>query len=213
MLIMIVFHTLISQSLFLIQTSAFGPGRDGKRLPDLDFTTTAFSVPAAVAAISLGFLLVLGIIIHSVLRHWPDVPRDFHRLGYNSSALKALYQRPLDDGDTHLFPIRLGVVGHKNPSDETQTPRIVFSTDTTLGELPPAGLSCWGPGSEQRTAAKGHRLKWPEFIRSSKSRDASEAPPTTRPARPAHIPQLAEEPDSPKRQRKMEATVGPRRTE
>ncbi|KAK7957994.1 hypothetical protein PG988_012842 [Apiospora saccharicola] len=172
MLTMIVFHTLISQSLFLIQTSAFGPGRDGTRLPDLDFTATAFSIPAAVAAISLGFLLVLGIILHSVLRHWSDIPRDFHRLSYNSSALNVLCQRPLEDGDAHLFPVRLGVVGQKNPSDENQTPRIIFSTNTTLGKLPPAGLSCWGPGSEQTNPVKSHRLKWSEFIRSSRSRDA-----------------------------------------
>ncbi|KAK8010178.1 hypothetical protein PG990_009143 [Apiospora arundinis] len=149
MLIMTTFHWAISQCTFVYQTSTFGPGRDKTRLPNLDFTATGYSLAAGLFAIILAFIIVSATLIYSALGRWVDVPRGFHRLCFNSSAISLLCQRPSEDRDAHLFPLRLGVVGDKDPSDSFHTPRLVFSTDTTIDRSPPAGSPFWGPGFEK----------------------------------------------------------------
>ena len=63
-------------------------------------------------------------------------------------------------------------------------------------------------GAEPGTKMPGAKLTTLNLAWAKRS-----APPTTRSARPARVPQLAEKPDPPKGERKMEAAVGSRRTE
>ncbi|KFA65890.1 hypothetical protein S40285_09480 [Stachybotrys chlorohalonatus IBT 40285] len=138
--LMVVFHWLISQSVFLIQTSAVEAGRHGTRIPALDYTAYGYDILSGIWACSLGLAMVIGILLLAGLRRWRDVPQDYQLMGYNSSAIECLCQRPRGDTDAHLFPISLGLV-----SGERGDAKIVFSTDAGLSQSPPAGLEYWRP--------------------------------------------------------------------
>lgn len=124
----IALHSLASQSLFLVQTSAFGPGKDGERQPYFDYSSRGYSILASTIAISLALFLVILLILHSLYRNHSDIPANFQRMGLNSMALEAVCQTPVGDRDARFFPISLGIVSDVGNQDQ----RLVFSTDIHL---------------------------------------------------------------------------------
>ncbi|KAK8102321.1 hypothetical protein PG984_015467 [Apiospora sp. TS-2023a] len=126
-------HWLISQSMFLVQSSGFGPGEGGGRLPEYDNTLRGYSALGSLLAIMLAIVLIFAIGINAALRSYKDVPPGFVRMGHNSSALKALCRRPIGDGDAHLFPISLGMVETQEPGCQG---RMAFTTDIRLNQDP-----------------------------------------------------------------------------
>ncbi|KAE8166654.1 hypothetical protein BDV40DRAFT_285404 [Aspergillus tamarii] len=139
MVLAILLHWLISQSIFLVQSSAFAPGKDGTRLPMYDYTARGYSPLGSIMAIALAFALVVALLLNSVFRSYRNIPANFHLMAFNSSAIEALCQRPEADSDARLFPVRIGVAVmdsklRTSPStlSESSYTAVVFSTDTTL---------------------------------------------------------------------------------
>ncbi|RBR09070.1 uncharacterized protein FIESC28_10010 [Fusarium coffeatum] len=143
MILSMTLHWLVSQSMFFVQTSQFGPGKDGKRLPYFDESTRGYSTLGSILALSLAFIMVLLLIVNSICRKYRDIPKEFQQMGFNSRALQAVCQRQDGDQDARFFPIRLGV----SPSDGDQIPRLIFSTDIRL-----------------QTPEPGHRYLHPVFV-------------------------------------------------
>ncbi|KAJ7810106.1 hypothetical protein B0H14DRAFT_3758020 [Mycena olivaceomarginata] len=116
-----VLHSLISQGVFVVQTSSFGPGPDG-----------GYSALGIILALILAAISVLVLIIHSFARTYKDIPPGFQLLGSSSAAIVLMCQRPEGDTDAHLFPVRMGVVSDSETETKGLAGRLVFSTDIDL---------------------------------------------------------------------------------
>jgi hypothetical protein len=114
-----------------MQTSGFGPGPNGARLPLYDFSAIGYSLLGTVLAMSVGLVMIVLLVLNSVLRYFPDKTSGFERTGMNSSAVKALCRRLNDDDEAHLFPISVGVVEERDDISAFSR-RLVFSTDTRM---------------------------------------------------------------------------------
>ncbi|KAF4974097.1 hypothetical protein FZEAL_8970 [Fusarium zealandicum] len=134
MVLSITLHWLISQSLFLVQSCAFSPGKDGERLPHFDHSTRGYSMLGSTLAVGLAFIMVVALALNSTLRYYHNIPAGFQLMAFNSLALKAVCQRPDGDTDARYFPVRIGVVPDMEDAGADHAPRIVFSTDTELYE-------------------------------------------------------------------------------
>ncbi|KAF2094484.1 hypothetical protein NA57DRAFT_46583 [Rhizodiscina lignyota] len=141
----ILLHWLISQSIFVVQSSSFGPGADGGRLPVYDGTGRGSSILGSILAITLAAGLVIALLVNSVLRHYVDIPPGFQLMGFNSSAIRTVCQRPKDDSDAYLYPISLGIVRDEQYRISGCTHRLVFSTDIDQIQPPEAGAEFIGP--------------------------------------------------------------------
>ncbi|KAJ7832670.1 hypothetical protein B0H14DRAFT_2802673, partial [Mycena olivaceomarginata] len=125
-------HSLISQGIFLVQTSSFSPGPDGLRLPEFDVSATGFSVLGIILALVLCAVSVLVLIAHSFAREYRDIPPGFQLMGLSSAAIGLMCRRPEGDTDAHLFPVRMGVVYDQKTDVMGVEGRLVFSTDIDL---------------------------------------------------------------------------------
>lgn len=139
MLVFIVLHWLVSQSVFTVQTSCYGPGVYGQRISSCDASRVGYSVLAILLTTLLGVLLLFLLGINS-LRHYPKAPPDFPRMAVNSAAISANCRRSPEDHDAHLFPVRLGVVNHGVQVLTGCRGRITFSSDAEM-EQPVEGAS------------------------------------------------------------------------
>ncbi|KAJ7793055.1 hypothetical protein B0H14DRAFT_3159826 [Mycena olivaceomarginata] len=128
-----VLHSLISQGVFVVQTSSFGPGPDGVRQPEFDdVSARGYSALGIILALILAAISVLVLIIHSFARTYKDIPPGFQLLGSSSAAIVLMCQRPEGDTDAHLFPVRMGVVSDSETETKGLAGRLVFSTDIDL---------------------------------------------------------------------------------
>ncbi|KAI1660678.1 hypothetical protein F4813DRAFT_378961 [Daldinia decipiens] len=138
----ILLHWFISQGIFVVQTSSFGPGANGERHPEFDVSARGYSALGVLLAIILGAVLVLVLVVNSFARKFQSVPAGFQLMGMNSSGISLMCQRPEEDFDAHLFPVRIGVVSEGENNEEEVThvkeSRIVFSTAIDL-EQPKEG--------------------------------------------------------------------------
>ncbi|KAH6690707.1 hypothetical protein F5X68DRAFT_230009 [Plectosphaerella plurivora] len=126
-------HWLISQSIYLVQTRAYGPGMSSERIPSRDLTGRGYSVLGAVLALLFGGFLVAVVLINSGVRRYRDIPEGFQLMAYNSSGIQAMCQRPEKDKDASLFPIRMGVTnGPGEGRLGMAVPRLAFSTDINM---------------------------------------------------------------------------------
>lgn len=139
MLAFIVLHWLVSQSVFTVQTSCYGPGPNGQRIPSSDASRVGFSALGILLTTLLGVLLLAVLLGLSIFRRYPDVPDDFPRMAVNSAAISANCHRPSKDDDASLFPVRLGVVRHDADLVEGCEGRIAFSSDREI-ETPIPGV-------------------------------------------------------------------------
>jgi hypothetical protein len=134
-------HWLISQSIFLVQSSAFEPGPGDKRLPIYDFSARGYSPLGSVLVLPLASLIILLLPIYSSLRKYPDLLPDLKRMGCNSSAIRVLCQRHAADCDAHLFPVSLGIVQTEQSIREGYSGTFMFSTDINTNQSPEPGKS------------------------------------------------------------------------
>ena len=102
-------HWLVSQSVFLVQTTGFGAGPNAPRLPGADASRIGWSPSGIVGTTMCGVVLVVGLVLNS-FRRFSGVPRDVPRMATESSALAACCQRLPDDDDAFLYPVTLGIV-------------------------------------------------------------------------------------------------------
>ena len=105
----IILHWLVSQSVFLVQTTAFGPGPDGQRLLMDDRSRVGFSALGILSSTLWGTLIILALFVNS-FRRYSEVPKDIPSMATDSSALSACCQRPSDDEDAYLFPVKIATV-------------------------------------------------------------------------------------------------------
>jgi len=131
MLAFVVLHWLVSQSVFTVQTSCYGPGPSGQRIPSGDASRVGFSVLGILLTTLLGVVVVLLLALNS-LRRYPNAPDDFPRMAINSAALHANCCKPSEDKDAHLCPLRLGVVRHDVRLPPGCEGRVAFSTDSNI---------------------------------------------------------------------------------
>lgn len=124
----ILLHYLISQSIFLVQADAFGPGPEIYRIPTYDRSDVGYSVLGIIFSISLGTLLVAALLINAVRRHYREVPTDFPAMGTSSLAISAACQPPKDDNEAYLFELRLGIVKDEEYNTPQVLGRLTFST-------------------------------------------------------------------------------------
>ncbi|OTB13098.1 hypothetical protein K445DRAFT_320282 [Daldinia sp. EC12] len=138
----ILLHWFISQGIFVVQTSSFGPGADGQRYSEFDVSARGYSALGVLLAITLGGVLVLALVVNSFARKYKGVPAGFQLIGLNSSGISLMCQRPEGDSDAHLFPVRIGVVSERENEKEeigdAKAGRLVFSTAINL-EQPKTG--------------------------------------------------------------------------
>jgi hypothetical protein len=134
MISFILLHYLISQSIFLIQADAFGPGPEIYRIPAYDRSDVGFSALGIIFSITLGVLLVAALLINAVRRHYTDVPTDFPAMGTNSFAISAACQPPKDDNEAYLFELRLGIVKDEEYNTPQALGRLTFSTSIYMQE-------------------------------------------------------------------------------
>ncbi|KAH7153761.1 hypothetical protein DER46DRAFT_560533 [Fusarium sp. MPI-SDFR-AT-0072] len=127
MTVSIILHWLISQSIFLVQSSAFSAGPDGQRLRMCDYSARGYTVSGGVSAIVFGSAALIALLCNSLFRRYRDIPYGFQRMGFHSMAIQAICQRPKEDADAAFFPVRIGV--SMNTGGAAQ---VVFSTDTEL---------------------------------------------------------------------------------
>ncbi|OTB05612.1 hypothetical protein M426DRAFT_260105, partial [Hypoxylon sp. CI-4A] len=121
----IALHWFISQGIFLVQTSSFGPGPTGEWHPEFDVSARGYSILAVILAICLGGILVIALMINSFARRFQDIPEGFQLLGTSSAGIGLTCQRPADDTDAHLFPVSIGIVPDQDASTKG---RLAFST-------------------------------------------------------------------------------------
>lgn len=153
----ILLHWLISQGIFLIQTSTFGPGANGERLPELDTSSRGFSLLGAILGGAVGAILVVALLLNSVLRWYENIPSKFQLMGSNSSAIEALCDRPEDDSEAYMFPISIGMVDEERSQSSDCIKKLGFSTATDLTQTPEEGTEYMGP----EFLKKGeNRRKW-----------------------------------------------------
>ncbi|KAF3012819.1 hypothetical protein E8E14_008491 [Neopestalotiopsis sp. 37M] len=131
--ISILLHWLISQSLFLVQASTFASGVDGTRMPGWDSSARGYTPLGGLLSLAVAMIVLVSLIVNSLARSFKDIPHDFERMGYNSSAITLLCSRPQDDDDAHLFPVnivfhvRLQAIGVIRPFPDILQVRIVVS--------------------------------------------------------------------------------------
>lgn len=133
-------HWFISQGIFLVQTSSFGPGPTGEWHPEFDVSARGYSALGVILAIALGAILILALMINSFARSFRDIPAGFQLLGLSSAGIGLMCQRPADDTNAHLFPVSIGVVPDQDASTAGAQGRVAFSTYVGL-QRPKNG--CW----------------------------------------------------------------------
>jgi hypothetical protein len=163
MLAFVVLHWLVSQSVFTVQTTCYGPGPGGKRIPSGDASRVGFSVLGILITTLLGILMVWLLALNS-LRQYPNAPHDFPRMAVNSAAIHANCRKPAEDHDAHLCPLRLGVVQRDVSLLSGCEGRVTFSTDAGI-EKPVLGA--WYEMASlvalDRSGSIGGRGVWPKL--------------------------------------------------
>jgi hypothetical protein len=160
MISFILLHYLISQSIFLVQADAFGPGPETYRIPTYDRSDVGFSALGIIFSISLGILKVAALLINAIRRQYRDVPIGFPAMGTSSLAISAACQRPKDDNEAHLFELRLGIVEDKEYNSPQALGRLTFSTSIYIRE-PEAGVVYRQPAmSPQESSITMTRKLW-----------------------------------------------------
>lgn len=132
MIAFIVLHWLVSQSVFTVQTSAYGAGPNGLRTPSVDASRVGFSSIGILFSTCLGAILIIALVLNSRQRYKHAVPAGFSRMATDSAAIWANCHRALPDQDAHLYPVRLGIVSHGLPLPLNGLGRLTFSTDAEL---------------------------------------------------------------------------------
>lgn len=178
-------HFLISQSIFLVQTSVFEPGSNSPRIETLDSSGRGYSHLGALLALALALALVLALFLMAFFRKYENTLPGLERMAHDCSAIQALCQRPDDDKNAHLFPISMGMVQDERSEEAECEGRLCFSTDIGLCQEPLPGRLYLLPvlASKGNTVTGKGILFWnyiveratsiPRYLRSLKSHRAT----------------------------------------
>ncbi|KAJ5187701.1 hypothetical protein N7449_010695 [Penicillium cf. viridicatum] len=104
MIIMIVLHWLVSQSLFVVQTIGFDTAGELVHFSSFNGSAVGYSPLGIVLATACGVIMILGLLINSLVRRHENVPAEFPTWGSSSAHIEVMCQRPDQDIDAHLFP-------------------------------------------------------------------------------------------------------------
>jgi hypothetical protein len=165
-------HWLVSQSIFIVQTTVFSSEAGNQRIAWKDNSRIGFSVFGIILAIITEGALVVGLLIHSAIRKYHSIPADFPRMGTCSASISAACHPPKEDTDAYLFPVSMGVVTEKPLRHGGCTERLTLSTWIDLQE-PKGGSQYMQPvvvhsvGNNQNSfskkSRKWSRLRWSFF--------------------------------------------------
>lgn len=137
MLSFVLLHWLISQSVFVVQTTAYSGGPDGRRMRASDASRVGFSPIGIMLTTSFGILL-LAALVGNGFRRYENVPRGMVRIATSSSGISAACRPDGEDSDARFFPVSFGVVF------DGEDGRVTFSSDVNL-ERPVDGCEYWLP--------------------------------------------------------------------
>lgn len=141
MIICVALHWMVSQSVFVVQTTAYQSGREGRRMPQKDASRIGYSTMGIILALATASLMILGLVVHSFIRKYRGVPSYFPRMGMNSAAIAAFCHPPSEDTDASLFPVSMGVVDDRSATAMDCDGRVTLSTWVDLQE--PREKSCY----------------------------------------------------------------------
>ena len=125
-------HWLVSQSIFIVLTSAWTIAPEPAPLPNENATRLGFSCAGIFLVLIVATALVLGLVVNSVREYRCKVPDFFPRMATNGTAIDAVCRPARDDYDAYLFLVRLGVVAHGPDYLGDRKGRITFSSDTDI---------------------------------------------------------------------------------
>lgn len=127
-------HWLVSQSVFTVQTTAYGPGQDGAPIPATNASRLGYSPLGILLTTILGAILILALIANSCRRYMYVVPAPLPRMATDSSTIRALCCSASEDREAHLYPVQLGIVirGLEGGIPDGCEGRLAFSTDTEM---------------------------------------------------------------------------------
>jgi hypothetical protein len=132
MIAFMLLHWLVSQSIFIVLTSAWNIAPEKARVPGTDATRLGFSCAGILLVLILATTLVLALVINGVQIYYCKVPGFFPRMATNSAAIDAVCRPAREDTEAHLFPISLGVVVDGPDYSGKCKGRITFSSDTEI---------------------------------------------------------------------------------
>lgn len=136
MLAFITLHWLVSQSVFTVQTTAYGPGQDGAPIPSTNASRLGYSPLGILLTTVLGAVLILALVANSCRRYKCVVPARLPRTATDSNTIRALCRSAIRDREAHLYPVQLGIVvqGLEDEVPHGCEGRLAFSTDTEMTE-------------------------------------------------------------------------------
>ena len=141
MLLFMLIHWLLSQSVFVIQTTGYGPGPDGPLVKGHNATRIGFSLMGILFTVSLGTIMCL-VLIGNSFRSFKDIPSSMPRMATNSAVISACCHPPAEDSEAYLFPVQFGAV----QDDGQLRPTLTFSSDVQM-ECPEDGMEYVQPPS------------------------------------------------------------------
>ena len=134
MVAFITLHWLVSQSVFTVQTTAYGPGQDGAPIPSINASRLGYSPLGILLTTIRDAVLILAFVFNSCRRYKCVVPALLPRMATDSSTIRAPCGSSNGDKEAHLYPVQLGIVvrGLEKDMPHGFEGRLAFSTDTTM---------------------------------------------------------------------------------
>ncbi len=126
-------HWLVSQAIFIVQTTVYESGAANTRLAWKDGSRVGYSAIGLVFVVMALAFLICGLLVHSALRRYRNVPSDFPRMGTCSAAISAVCHPPKGDTNAHMSPVSMGVVREERPG-HTCSKRLTLSSEVGLQE-------------------------------------------------------------------------------
>lgn len=133
MILFIFSHWLVSQSIFVVQTTVYQSGGSKVLIPDKNGSRIGYSAMGIILVIVTVTVFAGGLLVHSALRKYRNVPTDLPCLATCSAAISAVCQPPEGDTEAYLFPLNMGVVNQVNHGGYT-TVWLTISTYVDLEE-------------------------------------------------------------------------------
>ncbi|KAI8623577.1 hypothetical protein F5Y19DRAFT_492400 [Xylariaceae sp. FL1651] len=144
-----ILHWLVSQSIFIIQTTAYESGTETNRMPKKDTSRAGFSIPGIILALIGAGLVAIAVLANSYFRKYRNVPKGFPQMATDSAAISAICHPPSQDTDAHLLSVKLLIVSDASENCVECSGRLALTTPVDALELK-EGLHCVQPVIIQR---------------------------------------------------------------
>jgi hypothetical protein len=133
MIAFVCLHFLVARSVFLVRTTAYGPGPadQAQRIQSSDASRIGYSSMGILLVTLTGAISLLALVINS-FRRYPAVPKHLPRLANKTAFISAACQRPKGDFEAYLFAVTLMAVDaepDRTNGTEALLERVMFSTD------------------------------------------------------------------------------------